>query len=301
MPPRHFSSLPLYKALDAIPDDIDGVLYGEAADTLFGSIGQMNMSTFLRRQRMFAFMPVTLKQILGQLLLTGSKTVKMGFDSRLKTLYDLLALTPFDKVHRGYAVRVSAEVFSGVPQIPEPNLKVVDYFQTNLDNPLFYLREHTLYTDAQDHIETIDRLAAGRRFEILIPFISPEVVEVATHLPPSLLFEGNYPKPVLRHLASRYLSREWMYAEKKGFYTPTDKWLSSGAINQWLALLDEERTQRRGIIQINKLRKLSLERSKRTYWTAAALELWMRQFVDEDVLAIPKAAVNVTNATGLQH
>jgi asparagine synthetase B (glutamine-hydrolysing) len=134
-----------------------------------------------------------------------------------------------------------------------------------------------------------DRLATPHSLAVEMPFLLPDVLTIGLHLPDALKFDGAESKPLLKDLAIRYFPREWIYAPKFGFPAPLPGWLR-GPLAPWVAALSQERAVRRGIYNQALIAKLDPDRDGDVLWTVAALEMFLRQFVDGEGLDGAKLA-----------
>jgi asparagine synthase (glutamine-hydrolysing) len=124
-----------------------------------------------------------------------------------------------------------------------------------------------------------DRLSAPFGISVEMPFISPEIVDVALQLPSRLKADGGIAKPVLKTLAARYYPKELVYRNKQGFPTPTSRWLG-GPLGHCRSTLSEERTASRGVLDLAALRAAEVGRDDEAIWTSMCLEMICRQFID---------------------
>ncbi|MDH5545513.1 MAG: asparagine synthase (glutamine-hydrolyzing) [Gammaproteobacteria bacterium] len=102
----------------------------------------------------------------------------------------------------------------------------------------------------------VDRMSMRHGLEVRTPFLNLEVARFAEKLPTSVLMHEGVGKYLLKHLASRYLPREWMMKPKRGFGIPSYQWAGKA-----LATLAKTR--------------LITNRNRRTFWASrTGVESW---------------------------
>jgi asparagine synthase (glutamine-hydrolysing) len=274
-PPRHYHLVALARALDDMPPEVDAVIYGEAADTLFGSVPIKYLWGFSRRSKQLRAIPRPLREL----------AVKMMPDRRRypwNRWSKYLTLDTSDYMFQMHAIESPvhpSQIFRGVPETPRPNPAHVDRMLGHHDDPVAMAQAHLLFSAVVNHFELIDRMTSNRSFDVLHPFITNRDIELARRLPHSLLTAGEEPKPVLKELGCKYLRREWMYVRKQGFAVPTHEWLD-GPLSGEFAVLEEDRTKARGIVDVDALLKLDRRANYELYFTALCLELCARSLFD---------------------
>jgi asparagine synthase (glutamine-hydrolysing) len=114
-------------------------------------------------------------------------------------------------------------------------------------------REWMMYTDAitylpDDILAKLDRAAMAISLETRVPYLDPEVVELAWSLPIAFRAHAGEPKRALRRLLHRYVPRELVERPKAGFAIPLAGWLR-GELRGWAeALLEPARLAREGLL-----------------------------------------------------
>ena len=97
-----------------------------------------------------------------------------------------------------------------------------------------------------DILTKVDRAAMACSLETRIPLLDRRIVEFALQLPLGLNIKQGQGKQVLRNVLYRYVPRDLIEREKKGFAVPVGAWLRS-ELNDWAeALLEPARLDRDG-------------------------------------------------------
>jgi asparagine synthase (glutamine-hydrolysing) len=98
----------------------------------------------------------------------------------------------------------------------------------------------SLYVDMKsylvDNILTkVDRMSMAVSLEARVPFLDPDVVELAFQVPESLKTNANTTKIILKKVAAKHVPKECIYRPKEGFSIPIKNWLN----NEFKPLMDE--------------------------------------------------------------
>lgn len=131
-----------------------------------------------------------------------------------------------------------------------------------------------------------DKMSMAASLETREPFLDYRLIELAATIPPDIRLPGRELKAILRRIADKYLPRDCIYREKKGFAAPIGQWFRGPLREQLRDALSPERVRSRGIFRVEYIdwmlrsffehnRDLSVQ-----IFQAFMLELWFRQVVD---------------------
>ena len=122
----------------------------------------------------------------------------------------------------------SLEKFIG--SIPEATKELLNNLRLSLQDPhqddIHLMRK----TDIENYLPgdvlaKVDRMSMQHSLEVRAPLLGRHVADFAAKLQAADLTTPDYSKLALKHLASRYLPKEWLDRPKKGFSIPTvDAW-----------------------------------------------------------------------------
>jgi asparagine synthase (glutamine-hydrolysing) len=84
----------------------------------------------------------------------------------------------------------------------------------------------------------VDRMSMQHALEVRTPFLSIELARFAERLPTSALYRDGQGKLLLKHLAARFLPREWLDLPKRGFGLPGRAWGRSELLDVVSPLLE---------------------------------------------------------------
>ena len=155
--------------------------------------------------------------------------------------------------------------------------------RTGLDRMLsleqrFFLADHNLiYTDKMS-------MAAG--VEVRVPFLDPELVELASRIPDRMKQRGPVGKWVLKQAMEPYLPREVVHRPKTGFGAPLRRWMRHELRELLGDVLSEARLRRRGLFDPAAVRRLieDNDAGRRdpayTLLSLLCIEIWCTRFVD---------------------
>lgn len=142
-----------------------------------------------------------------------------------------------------------------------------------------------LYLDFRMYLEDnllvkIDRASMASSLELRTPFLDHRLVEFAAQLPSSLKVRGFKLKYLLKRAVEKWLPREIVYRQKRGFSVPISKWMR----NELRPLLDEtlnsEKLKRDGIFHPPYVRQMleghwsGRADNRKPLWTLLCFQLW---------------------------
>ncbi|MGD0499998.1 MAG: asparagine synthase-related protein [Bryobacteraceae bacterium] len=277
--PRHVNGIALAKVFAEIAQDVCVVVSGEGADNMFGPEELLELDRFEhRRLRRTSLFPRPLRNAIGRLL-------PMNGNSRWRALGDQFRYTARDAMFwmSGADRNVRTPLYraiEGVPRRPAPSPGLLALMDPESDLHTAF-QELDLYTVNRSNAIKYDKLATPHNISVEMPFLLHDAMAIGMQLPAALKAEGREAKPLLKEICARYFPREWVLAPKLAFSGPVSAWLR-GPLARWVAALQQERGVRRGLYHLDVIGRLDPERDAATLWTAAALEMFLRLFVDGD-------------------
>lgn len=220
--PRNQSSLILYKMFEAMSGDFDQIIYGEAADTLFGSnmVDRFRLRTIKRKKIEKAFDLLHLRRFVSCLPST----------SKIKVLLNETAESHVFKEQHLVMNELAFNWFEDkeTPDIFKVNPKL---FMEMFDEPSKYLNSGESLVKAlilrgaiANHMHETVSLAEHFNMEIISPFVDNKLINHAAMLDDSNYYGHDYVKPILRRIGENYFTKELMYLSKKGFPVPHHIW-----------------------------------------------------------------------------
>lgn len=293
--PRHYSSMPLGVVLNNLPYETDLVLHGEAGDEYFGSSTANQYADNAERWQRWNILPGWVRGALEKILtLNMSKKILRNicrYYSRLDISNLEKGIKDLCRVLRTSTDALTYHFKKIVTDIPMENLfpcvdndnmatnRYVENFAWSEGQWIDRLLKLNIQESSVNNVFTVDRLCSSKHYDVVYPYLTEELRSVGERLPVRWHRVDGVEKPVLKQLGSRYYPIEWMHAPKNGFTTPTLNWLNN-QLAEFMGILDEPTTRRRGLMDAEFLSKLEVKREYDILWTAMQLELFMRTFVD---------------------
>jgi len=216
--PRHLNNLVLLQLIRRAGQEVDILLQGDAADTLFGLGTTRNLRSFRKKKRLLRGVPRgLLRMVAGVLEYLPSDR---AFD-----LARVLAWEEDHFIRYRNPVRYTpkARRILGITHLDESVWTTGDWHPERSFSAA--RRIHILSTGIEGSLLRHDRLSQPEGIESVAPFLSPGVMEIASRIPLKLC-ENTPSKPVLRALSDKLLPPEVARQTKIGFDTPQKEWLS---------------------------------------------------------------------------
>ena len=229
-----FHLLIMHQMLRAIPDEYPVVLYGNGADTCFGTEAFLRIRTLLYRKRYLDALPPAAVRALAMLPSRRLRRLAALRDASACALALRCLRIPYSAAEQAVVDRLSACPLDGIyaHRIVRARLGV-----------------HPLRAVLQDVVEAVDIANDAREIElsaarygkqVAMPYLAPPVTEVAASLSDELFYGGPCVKPVLRELACEHFDRRLVHAPKLGFEVPYGSWLE-GPLSGLVAAARRER------------------------------------------------------------
>lgn len=223
VPIRNYSSVVLHQLLKQIPEEY--ILYGEYADTFFGST-QIKYGVIDAKYAQF------LKLIPGVLLPNSIKHTASTIKNF--TLNDTIQIRDISKTW--------AE--SVIQQLLKDDYSPPMSAEQSHDVTIEKAMEHVLDTDCCQHMLEIETSALAANKSIITPFLNERMIAISNGLTEQQMFgptgtslwrnfrkdTSSDVKDLLKQLACRFIEKDAIYLKKLGFPTPFPKWI--GAINK---------------------------------------------------------------------
>jgi asparagine synthase (glutamine-hydrolysing) len=124
--------------------------------------------------------------------------------------------------------------------------------------------DRSLYVDLKSYLcdnilVKVDRMSMACSLEARVPYLDPELVELAFQVPAELKVSGRRTKVLLKRVAARHLPRECVYRPKQGFSIPIKSWLGREFRPLMEELLAAERLAEGGLFDAAEVGRLKAE------------------------------------------
>ena len=254
----NFHSLAVHQMIEAIPNEYQVLIYGEAADALFGSSKFKRAETYLRWKRYSDLLPTFVSEWMSKLPI-----------KRVKALCRLIQASDLDVTLRHLQIPYDSASMAIIHSLYNVQLNEIYAHQaivrylSKRDSPLrALLQDLNFKSDSANHFREAGLSATRFGKHIFLPFMAEPVVNAAKTLTREQYFGGDDVKPILRELACEYFERELIYRKKHGFAVPFQSWLKGP-----LAHLVEAARQERNLFDGRLLSDLDVENHYSLLWT----------------------------------
>ncbi len=220
-PTADSSLLPTHWLCRAASQHVRVALSGDGGDELFGGYDRYRAMRMLQKHRpwlnrvptraLASAKPRSTPARLRRLL----QAAQAGQDPA-RQYQAMVVLFPERDIARLAPGRFDAALDPGVPPVPDwPD--IADHAHAAMRWDFEHYLPHEL-------LRKIDRAAMAVPIEVRSPMLGTHVMDLAGHLPPSVLMPRNRAKGLLRELAARYLPSEITRRPKRGFAAPIGQW-----------------------------------------------------------------------------
>jgi asparagine synthase (glutamine-hydrolysing) len=163
----------------------------------------------------------------------------------------------------------------------------------------------SLYVDLKSYLcdnilVKVDRMSMAVSLEAWVPFLDPELVELAFRIPDRFKIQGKETKSILKKVAARHVPHAAVYRPKEGFSIPIKNWLKTEFRPLLEDALDPARIDRQGVFDGATVKRLKAEHlsdvANHSYvlWSLIVFQSWSDQWLKAPASASPAAAELVT-------
>lgn len=169
--------------------------------------------------------------------------------------------------------------------IPDQTKNVLTALRAPLDDTRLPILQRLRETDIQNYmpgavLAKVDRMSMQHALEVRAPFLGRKVADFASQMAANDLCTATDTKIVLKHLAARYIPREWLDRPKKGFGLPIQGWGGQELTQRVASLIGgDDCCLAKWIDRAARQRFLAFhQQTPITYqlWEIYILELWLR-------------------------
>ncbi|MBI5104617.1 MAG: asparagine synthase (glutamine-hydrolyzing) [Solirubrobacterales bacterium] len=273
------SALPTYAVSRLAAEHVKVALSGEGGDELFGGY----FTYVADRLAPWLARPASLARPLVERL--PSTSGRVSLDYKAKRFVRAAALPALER-HHGWkeinAPEVRAAMLDGRRGADPVDLLRARYAETEGAQALARLQDVDVGIYLPDDLLVkTDRASMAHSLEVRVPFLDPEVSDLAFALPTRHKVRGTAKKVLLRRAAAPLLPREVVVGRKKGFSIPAAAWLRGDLLPMARDLLSPEALRRGGVLDPAPVQRLLDEHVARTedhsrpLWGLLCLALWM--------------------------
>ncbi len=151
----------------------------------------------------------------------------------------------------------------------------------------------TLYVDVKSYLvdnclTKVDRMSMATSLESRVPFLSPNVVELAFRLPERYKVGASETKILLKEVAARHIPKECIYRPKEGFSIPIKKWLTHEFKGLMEDLLEPSKIRADGIFSSDEIERLKKEHlngvanHSHILWSLMVFHTWKSRWMESN-------------------
>jgi asparagine synthase (glutamine-hydrolysing) len=142
-----------------------------------------------------------------------------------------------------------------------------------------------LYVDLRSYLcdnilAKVDRTSMAVSLETRVPYLDPDLVNLAFRIPGRFKVSGGRTKRILKTLAARRIPHECAYRPKEGFSIPIKHWLGTELAPRVDHLLAPERLREQGIFDLGTVARLRSEHAagaanhSHMIWSLVVFQAW---------------------------
>ncbi len=230
-----FSIFPTYLVSALARRSVTVTLSGDGGDELFGGYETYVADAWARR--LFAGPAGRLagRALAGALARVPPRPAKKGTINKAKRFTEGLRHDPALGHARWRRFLTGAECTALLAPdvrrlVPDPGGRHIQrwFERAGPRDPL----SRSLYVDfktylADDILPKVDRMSMAVSLESRVPFLDPELIELAFRVPAGLKLRGGQTKAILKQVAARHVPPACVYRPKEGFSIPIKHWLNT--------------------------------------------------------------------------
>jgi asparagine synthase (glutamine-hydrolysing) len=281
----------IYHALKMLSGNVDLMIDGDGADTVFGSSIWPQM-IFL--SQIGTWIPQFFKNGLGKLTKMIPGETLLG---RVMHMSLIAMQTPLYIYPHVNAAMISENEFNNV-FLKGKWWDAVAFRQSLARGDFFtgffsYLMLHGIPED----LATTVRLGLSQRIFFTYPFLDYTLLQESLRLPNRLRYHYRLRKAPLKKYSERFFDKKFIYKPKEGFGVPLSKWFIRKEFEPFLHMPLESRSLKRGWWnekEVRRIIKLHVEgngndsTAESIPWIIINMELWARICIDGDSTALYK-------------
>jgi asparagine synthase (glutamine-hydrolysing) len=262
-PIADYSSIPTYLVSKIARKTNTVMLSGDGGDELFW--GYPRFLTFAKSAPYF--------RIPGQFPRKVIKKTLKSIGSDITGFLGESNLGAANMAFQSYIEPERIRKYTGDYQISEETLNGYAFNGTNSSKSLDYLRRNEFYFHLQKILVKVDRMSMANSLEVRVPLLDKQVIEASERLYSQLGMNHVELKHVLKEELYRYLPKNLVETQKKGFTPPLIHWVENEIRLEIEGLLMNSELLNHDLINdYYHKRRVSLEH----LWTIFVLLKWVK-------------------------
>ena len=288
-----FSIFPTYLVSKLARQHVTVALSGDGGDELFGGY-----ETYLAegKARQYQKLPAIFRRQIIEKAIQSLKPQpqKKGLINKAKRFIEGLE-HPVDlghtrwRIFMGETIRQKLFTPEALGAISTPTEShILELFRQAGD---LQLLNRSLYVDVKsylcDNILTkVDRMSMAVSLESRVPYLTPQLVELAFQIPDQFKVNREQTKVLLKAVAARHLPSECIYRPKEGFSIPIKNWLTTQFRPIMEDCLHPQKIKQQGIFNSKTIERLKQEHlagianHSHILWSLIVFQQWERQWLN---------------------
>jgi len=211
------------------------------------------------------------------------------FGVQVKRTLNLLGLHNADEIYdalvSGWQDGDKAVLNGAMPEIPLRDQSQWPYDIDFLDQMIF---GDILSYRPNDLMVKTDRASMAASIEARAPLMDYKLAEYAFSLPDEMKISNGQGKWILRQILKKHIPEHFYERPKMGFSVPLNQWLR-GPLNDWAQdLLDENRLQDQGLLDVSMVRaqwnnfqnNLGFQPPRKDLWLILMFQAWHKEWME---------------------
>ena len=288
-----FSIFPTYLVSQLAREHVTVSLSGDGGDELFGGY-----ETYLAddKARQYYRIPSVFRNYLIQPLIKSLKPQKQkkGLVNKAKRFLEGLE-HPADLSHARWRIfageTVREELFTHASQrelVTPAAGHILELFRRAGERqPL----NRSLYVDVKSYmceniLTKVDRMSMAVSLESRVPYLDPDVVELAFRIPDKFKVADGNTKVLLKSVAARKVPPECIYRPKEGFSIPIKNWLGTQFRPIMEQYLNSKTIAEQEVFQVDTIERLKGEHlagvanHSHVLWSLIVFQSWRKKWLD---------------------
>lgn len=236
------SQIPTFLISSLAKNSVTVALSGDAGDEFFGGYKRYLTSrdlwkyssilpSFARKIFSDSLQSRIISQSLTKLIPDSLLRKYSNPSNKLNKFRRLSNLINQDKLSDFYTILMSNNNSINFLKFEHENIE--NYFPSYDLDILPALMKSDIYSYLPNDILTkVDRSSMAHSLEVRVPFLNKDLAEWSFTLPMEYKIKGNNQKIFLKKYLEKYLKKDQIYNEKKGFSVPMNEWLK-GPLKVW--------------------------------------------------------------------
>lgn len=289
-----FSIFPTYLVSKVARKHVTVSLSGDGGDELFGGY-----ETYLAdgKARQYAKIPKIIRHGLIEPLLARirPRAAKKGLINKAKRFAEGLS-HPEELSHARWRLFVGEalrqDLFTPEAQaamsVPAANHITNLFKEAGERQPT----NRSLYVDLKSYLVDnclvkVDRMSMAVSLEARVPFLDPEMVELAFRMPDRFKVDHTNTKILLKQVAARHVPHECVYRKKEGFSIPIKHWLCTELKPLMEDLLQPRILAQQGVFHLPMVARLKeehlagLANHSHILWSMMVFQAWRQKWLGE--------------------